>query len=249
MARRPHKPSSTAKKERLALETKDLLVPIVEFLQRSGFSQAKLATEWQAAIKLCGRAKKGVKVVHIGYEQTRLSLVTRWLRDPNYLNHAGRPDDLPLNGTRSVASLLKESGVRQAAADIVLSLIKFGTVKKIAPNRYRLVHRSVNFAISKYLPFEPNFQFLVDAVRASTWGSGIEPKAPRLFWQNVVSDSVPPKYSADFLRFAKDRGLSFLHEINDWLEAHETSPGTSASTERRKRSGRRLGIGLFGVHS
>jgi hypothetical protein len=51
------------------------------------------------------------------------------------------------------------------------------------------------------------------------------------------------------LRFAKMRGLSFLQEINDWLEAHETSPGTNSPVGKQKRSGHRLGIGLFGVGS
>ena len=107
----------------------------------------------------------------------------------------------------------------------------------------------VNFAVPDYIPFEPNFQFLVDAVRASTWGSGITPKAPRLFWQNVASNHVPQKYAAEFLRFAKDRGLTFMHEINDWLEAHEAAAGTRALGAKKNGNTPRLGIGLFGVCS
>lgn len=247
MTQKPRTSASAATKAQFALETTDLLVPIVEFLKRSGFSETKLQSEWRRAIQLCERAKRGVKVVHIGYEQLGLTLVTRWLRDPEYLNHAGRPDDLPIRGKRSITSLLKACGIQHPAAAVLYSLAQFGTVKKIAPNRFRLVKRAVNYEVPRYVPFEPSLQFLVDAVRASTWGSGMKPKARRLFWQNVASDNVPLKHSAEFLRFAKDRGLSFLHEINDWLEAHETSPGTNVPIKKPKRSHHRLGIGLFGV--
>ena len=243
--------ASTAMKKtsRHDLEVKDLLIPIVEFLHRSGFTQSDLLAECRSAIQHSTRAKKGVKVVHIGYDQLGLTLVSRWLRDPEFLNHAGRPADLPIRGKRSFSTLLKSCAIDRPATCVIKSLVRFGTVKQISPTQYRLVQRSVNFAVPNYIPFEPNFQFLVDATRASTWGSGITPKAPRLFWQNVASNDVPQKYAAEFLRFAKDRGLTFMHEINDWLEAHEAVSGASSIGRQRDNKTHRLGIGLFGVCS
>lgn len=229
------------------LNVSDLLIPIAEFLHRSGLSHAQLLTEWRSAIKHCSGPKKGVKVVHIGFDELGVTVVSRWLRDPEYLNHVGRPDDLPIRGRRSFSSLLKSCRIERPASSVLSSLMRFGTVKKISPNRYRLVRRSINFAIPNYLPFEPNFQFLVDAARASTWGSAIAPKLPRLFWQNVASSNVPNRYNADFLRFARDRGLTFMHEINDWLEAHEETPGSNAKPGKALKGTRRLGVGLFGV--
>jgi hypothetical protein len=48
------------------------------------------------------------------------------------------------------------------------------------------------------------------------------------------------------LRFAKQRSLLFMHEINDWLDEHE-------GPERKSKKGpmrmRRLGVGLFGISS
>lgn len=231
------------------LVVQDLLVPIVEFLQRSGMQQPQLNLEWQSAIARASRAGKGVKVVRIGYEQLGLTVVSRWLRDPSYLNHAGRPDDLPLRGRRSFNSLLKSCAVTRPAVDILDSLMEFGTVKKVASNKYRLIRRSINFAIPSYLPFEPNFQFLVDAVHASTWGSSVVPKSPRLFWQNAASNSVPNKYAVEFLQFSKERGLSFMHEINDWLEAHESLDAPTSRKRIGSKKRKRLGIGLFGVCS
>lgn len=229
------------------LNVSDLLIPIAEFLHRSGLSQTQLLAEWRSAMRHCSGRKKGVKVVHIGFHELGVTVVSRWLRDPDYLNHAGRPDDLPIRGKRSFSSLLKSCRIERPASSVLSSLIRFGTVKRISPHRYRLVRRSINFAIPTYLPFEPNFQFLVDAARASTWGSAVAPKLPRLFWQNVASSNVPTRHTADFLNFARDRGLMFMHEINDWLEAHERSPPPNAKIGKALKATRRLGVGLFGV--
>ena len=229
------------------LKVSDLLNPIAEFLYRSGLSREQLLAEWHSALHHCAGPKKGLKVVHIGFDKLGVTVVSRWLRDPNYLNRAGRPDDLPIHGKRSFSSLLKACRIDRPALSVLKTLVQFGTVKKISPQRYRLIRRSINFAIPNYLPFEPNLQFLVDAVRASTWGSSVGPKQPRLFWQNVASTSVPNRHNAEFLRFTRERGLSFMHEINDWLEAHESTPGTAAGRNASNSGARRLGIGLFGV--
>ncbi|MBS0388529.1 MAG: hypothetical protein JSR15_08605 [Proteobacteria bacterium] len=249
MRRKARASQKALRNRRLELEVDDLLVPIVEFLQRSGFTPSDLQSEWRAAIRKCAHARKGVKVVRIGFDKLGLTLVSRWLRDPAFLNHVGRPDDLPIRGKRSIESLLKACAISLPVTAVVNSLARFGTVRRISPNRYRLVRRSVNFEVPHFIPFEPSFEFLIDAVRASTWGSGIEQKKPRLFWQNVASSRVPRRHAAEFLRFAKDRGLTFMHEINDWLEAHEGDSGTDAKKGGPSGEAHRLGIGLFGICS
>ena len=166
---------------------RDLLISIADFLSRSGISQAKLFAEWRSAVQLSGKMKPKIKVDHIGSEHLNSSIVSRWLRDPQYLNHAGRPDDLPLNGERSIASWLLKDQPTTAPQKIATVLEKFGIIKNIAPGRCRLVRRTTNSSIPDYLPFEPNFRFLVDAAQASRWGSGSDPKAPRQFWQSVSS--------------------------------------------------------------
>lgn len=229
---------------------RDLLVPISAFLLRSGMTKAQLLSEWSTAIQQASRASPGLKVVRIGFENLASSIITRWLRDPTYLNHAGRPEDLPLRGGKSFTSLLKAGQVKGSPIKILALLIELGTVKKVAPARYRLIRRSMNYIISGFLPFEPNFQFLVDAARACTWGSGFPPRTPRLFWLNAVSTRVDNRHTPDFLRFAKERGLSFIHEINDWLEAHESKDAGVRSIKKKTAArSRRLGMSLFGISS
>jgi Family of unknown function (DUF6502) len=225
----------------------DLLLPIVAFLRRSGMSQTQLMSEFREAIRVSYAARPGLKVIRIGFEHLSSTIVSRWLRDPMYLNHAGRPDDLPLTGKRSVTSLAKACQIAMPPRRVIAFLIEFGTVRQISPNLYRLIRRSLNFSIPTYLPYEPNLQFLIDAARASTWGSTLKPRAPRLFWQNAVSTNVSSRYFPEFLRYAKERGLLFMHEINEWLEAHESQQQETQSISRRNQKTHRVGIGLFGI--
>jgi Family of unknown function (DUF6502) len=227
----------------------DLLVPIAAFLQRAGSSRSQLMSEWRSAIQRTSRPKRQLKVVKIGYEHLGSTTISRWLRDPKYLNHAGRPDDLPMRGKRSITSLLREGGVTRSPKQVISLLIELGTITRVAPSRYRLIRRSMNYTIPEYLPFEPNFRFLVDAARSCTWGSGVPPNAPRLFWLNAYSTRVHRRHSAEFLRFAKDRGLSFMHEINDWLEAHEAPQTGRPMSGAQMTKMRRLGLGLYGICS
>ncbi len=230
-------------------EVRDLFAPIAAFLLRAGVTKADLLSEWRTAIERASRATPSVPVVRIGFDNLASSLITRWMRDPKYLNHVGRPDDLPLTGARSVTSLLKAGKVAVPPKKALRLLLDLGTVKKVAPNRYRLVRRSMSYIIPEYLPFEPNFQFLVDAAYACSWGSGLSPKAPRLYWLNACSTRVDSRHAPEFLRFSKERGMSFIHEINDWLEAHESSAGAGAPKSKRNSRTKRLGMSLFGMCS
>jgi len=225
----------------------DLLRPVLAFLRKSGISRAELLTETRAALSHAERHDKKVKVTRIGYSYVSSSIVNRWLRDPKYLNTRGRPIDLGLNDPgASIASLLKECRVSLKPLKAAQLLVEFGTINKVSSGKFRLVRRLLNFSIPGYLPFEPNFRFLVDATTAATRGIGTPNKATRLFWHCADSTRVHRKHLPEFLQFAQDKSLSFMLEVNDWLEQHEEPV---RATQRTSKSLRRIGVGLFGISS
>jgi hypothetical protein len=228
----------------VASKAKEVLMPIIAFLRRSGMTQRELQLECRRAIHRASASK--LKVAHIAFGQDSTNIVNRWLRDPAYLNAAGRPADLPLSGNRSIASLLKTCQVSLAPSKAVAMLVEFGVAKKVAARNYRLVRRLMDFGHSEYLPFEPNFRFLADATRVSTNRLRNARKAPGLFWHCAYSLRIDSRNTQEFLRFAKQRSLLFMHEINDWLDEHESSEPTN---KRRPTRMRRLGVGLFGISS
>jgi hypothetical protein len=104
----------------------------------------------------------------------------------------------------------------------------------------------MDFWHADYLPFEPNFRFLVDAARAATNRLHSPKDKNSLFWQCADNSRIHLRNTKDFLSFVKQRGLSFMHEINDWLDEHESM---EVSVADRRTPKKRLGVGLFGIAS
>ena len=228
------------------LNAADLLEPTIGFLYKSGLSKKQLLAECRSAIRKASTKHSALSVVHVGFRKETIDIVNRWLRDPRYLNHNGRPDDLPLTGPRSVGSLVKACSVAVTPDKALSQLLEFDIVKRVASRRYRLVRRSMDFAHSDYLPFEPNLRFLVDATRAATNRLQDSKATNRLFWQCADNSRIHPRHTKEFLAFIRHRGLSFMHEVNDWLDEHET---IKARVSKSGAQLKRLGVGLFGIGS
>ena len=221
---------------------RELLVPIVAFLLKSGLSRAQLLSEFRSALRHAVGSK--LKVTHLQIGEEVSNIVNRWLRDPTFLNTVGRPAELPLRGTRSIAALVTASRANISPTAALNMLVEFGIARKVATRKYRLVRRLVDFGHSEYLPFEPNFRFLVDATKVSTSRLRNPKGTPGLFWQCADNPKIDARYAGEFLRFAQQRSLSFMHEINDWLDEHESKRLNSSSSPSHLK---RLGIGLFGI--
>jgi hypothetical protein len=223
-----------------------LIEPTIGFLYRSGFNRKQLLSECRSAIRVASSKRPQLHVIHVDFGKDAIDIVNRWLRDPRYLNRNGRPDELPLTGVRSLSSLVKDCRVAVSPSKALAQLLKFEIAKQVASKKYRLVRRSMDFWHADYLPFEPNFRFLVDATRAATNRLQAPKDRNRLFWQCADNSRIHPRHAKEFLGFVKQRGLSFMHEINDWLDEHEDTEMRVAGRSARKK---RLGVGLFAIAS
>ena len=223
-------------------DARKLLGPIIAFLFKSGLSQAQLLAECRSAVRRASASK--LKIIHVGFAQEGTDIVNRWLRDPAYLNNAGRPDELPLKGDRSIGSLVRACRVSVTPSVALEMMVDFGVVRRVASGKYRLIRRLMDFGHSKFLPFEPSFRFLLDATKVSTTRLRHSTKTPGLFWQCADNSRIESRNAQAFLRFAQQRGLSFMHEINDWLDEHERIKSRSFEKQVPLR---RLGVGLFGI--
>jgi hypothetical protein len=238
-ASRAPKPINSAVSAQISRE---LLAPIAAFLIKSGLSRTQLLADCRSAIRHAAASK--LKVTHLGIGEQATSIVNRWLRDPFYLNNVGRPAELPLKGSCSIVSLVRESGSGVAPSAALSMLLEFGIVREVSSGRYRLLRRLVDFGHPEYLPFEPSFRFLVDATRVSTKRLRNAKETPGLFWQCADNSKIDARLAREFLRFAHQRSLSFMHEINDWLDEHECKRSQSIKKGAHLK---RLGIGLFSI--
>jgi hypothetical protein len=220
----------------------DLLAPIFTLLVRAGYEEQELADICASSIREAKKSKKGPEVFRIGDDYITADIVRRWLRDPKYINSIGKPKELPITGACSLQSLIHDCGSRAAVGPVAAMLAKFGTIKILESGNLRLVRRSLNFTIPDGLPFEPNFKFLVDAVRSSTRGLGQQEIGPRLYWHCADSKQILKKDAEQFLRFSEERSLSFMHEISDWLDQHAIEVAAEESS-----TAPRVGVGLFAI--
>jgi hypothetical protein len=240
-------PSTSKTKNLFATNAKrqiqsELLVPIMAFLHKSGMSKATLLTECRAAIQVASSSK--LKVVHVSIGQDLIGIVNRWLKDPMYLNSSGRPDELPLSGKRSVRSLVGACKAKVSPKEALTLMTTYGVATRVSSGKYRLVRRLMDYGHTKYLPFEPSYRFLVDATKVSTKRLRRTDKRPGIFWQCADNPRIDSRKMGEFMQFAQQRGLSFMHEINDWLDAHDCA--TKRLTKRRPTM-KRIGVGIFGI--
>jgi len=99
------------------------------------------------------------------------------------------------------------------------------------------------------MAYEPVADFLSDASstlsnilrRSKRW------RGPELFWQQTDNAGISEKNAKRFTAFAKERGLFFLEELDDWLEAN--SDGGSHSKKPGPRPLRRVGLGMFSIYT
>jgi hypothetical protein len=224
----------------------DLLTPIVMLLQRSGMSLEQLRDEFDRAARRALRSKSNLRVEKIEQTFACANIVDRWLRHPLFVNSAGRPKDLPLTGKSSIASLFKSAGISGSPDSLLKVLIQYGNVKKTDGGTYRLLYRYMQFLNQDYLPFEPNFQLLVDATTVATRGLARKNKGPQLYFFSVERRDISPKFVAEFISYTHEKALLFAHEINDWLEEHG---GVSSKSKGKASKPKRLGMALFPICS
>jgi hypothetical protein len=104
----------------------------------------------------------------------------------------------------------------------------------------------MQFLNQDYLPFEPNFQLLLDATTVATRGFARKNKGPQLYFFSVERRDIPQKYVAEFISYTHEKALLFAHEINDWLEQHG---GSSSRTKGKSARPKRLGMAMFPICS
>lgn len=235
------KPAAKAERPEVGHDPAELFAPIVGLLLRSGVSETDLTKLFKRALRAASSRRAGPKVYRVETKNLSADLLHRWMRNPKYLNELGKPIDLPLRGSRSVASLMRESSIAGSPERTLAFLLKFKNVRRTKKGEFRLLRRSLNFKISNYLPFEPNYEFMVDAARACTRGIGVSGRSAEVFWQRADTLRLSPDRVEDFLEFAETKGMLFMHEVNDWLDQH-----AGAKTSARKRP-LKVGVGYFGI--
>jgi hypothetical protein len=224
-----------------------LLFPIAVFLRAGGMSKGAIIKRLSTTLDQAAGVVGGRSIQHIGHPMLYADVVGLWARDARFLDARGRPRSLPLRGKDGLGHLIRTIDPARNPRNVVDVLIRFGNVRKDRRGHYRLVQPLFFTCTSKAVAFEPMAYFLSDA--SATLGRILRrttrTRGPELFWRKVESSGLSAASAKQFVGFVRERGQSFLEELDDWLQARAGSKGTG----RNVRKSRRVGIGLFSIDS
>lgn len=221
-----------------------LLYPIAAFFNREGMSKSQSLAALAAAIDELRKPTER-RLEHIGSPSCYADLIATWTRESKFLDSRGRPRPLTLSGVDGFAALARRACAGRDHRRLLSVLIRYKNVRRLSNGTFQLVSPFFRATAGSNVAFEPIAHFLSDASSALTHllkNSGAQNKS-RHFWRTVESARISPTNARKFVDFARERGLIFFEEMDDWLRAH---------SDVRIRSGgkqRRVGLGLFSIYS
>ena len=224
-----------------------LLYPMAAFLSAGGLSQNDAERSFARAFTRSLVAQGARQIRHIGNPAPYADIVARWIRDRRFIDRDGCSRPLTLKGRTSFTTLVRAASPTTAPRLALSVLMQFKNVKRLKSGKYKLVSPFFLTTSAKRMAFEPIAYFLSDA--SDTLGRILKRKEgsplPDLFWRKAEDSNLSKTAINKFLAFGKERTLAFVHEIDEWLEAHRSVKSKGLA----RRSSRRVGLGVFSIFS
>jgi hypothetical protein len=214
---------------------------IVAFFITAGMDEESLMTTVKTSAIKARKYKPSTRFFSVPSTAELIGIVDRWRKDPEYVNSAGRPIDLPLRGALSINSLIRaEPNLKLPPSRYIQSMLNVGAVVKTSRGSVRLTRNYLYFRQSGSVPYEPNVQFLEAAVAAATRPISSRAIDREIFWRMASVDCLPNGKVQAFMAFAKRHGNVLLSDLDDWLTQH-AQPHRNVRSSRRKR----VGVAMF----
>jgi Family of unknown function (DUF6502) len=222
-----------------------ILFPIATFLHAGGMTNKAALAVFAATLKKVSKSSVGRKLEHIGHPTRYTDIVGMWMRNKRFIDRSGRPRALPIEGRRGFRALVRSVAWQADPATVLSVLMRYGNVRRTKNGTYELMRPFFYTSNRTSMAFEPVVNFLSDVTsmlskvlkRSERW------RGPDLFWTKTENARISEATAKRFTAFARERGLVFLDELDDWLEANSDRKKTS----RRPR--RRIGLGIFSIYS
>jgi hypothetical protein len=224
-----------------------LLFPIAAFLFAGGWTKKDAAHSFARAFDRLLTKKSARQLKHIGNPTPYADIVSLWIRDPRFIDRLGNPRTLTFNSKSGFTALVRKACANADPQDALSVLTHFRNVRRTHDGHYKLISPFFLTCSDKSLAFEPMANFLSDA--SDTLGRILKRKSQSqgsdIFWRKAETSNLPRSAEREFLAFSKERSLAFVHEMDEWLEAHQRRP---KKTHHRQKA-RRVGIGVFSISS
>lgn len=211
-----------------------------QFFYTAGYPADVLEAEWRMALDLAKRRKKNVQFYRAGPIEHYSAICERWIRDPTYLDKVGNPLLLPINGGKSISSLIKDVGVAHDARVVAAALEKIGSVTSVEGGKYALIKKMLRTRPDTLVAYETYSQFLSYAVKAATMPLRNRKSDQYSHWLMASRDDLSEAETKRFINFANRRSESQFLEIDDALNAT-----SNRKRQRKPRRERAVGAAMF----
>ncbi len=167
-------------------------------------------------------------------------VITGWVRDKEFLDHAGQPVALPVDGTdASFGSLVRLYSGDIPVRAMLDELLRVGAVRWTKDGRIRLKARF-------YVPEQSETDKLHilgtdTADLIATIAHNLTPKGSPRYQRKVMYDNVPVEAAQEFKRLSANRAQLFLEDIDSWLSGWDRDVNPSVQGSGRKR----VGMGVY----
>jgi uncharacterized protein DUF6502 len=222
-----------------------ILFPIAAFLRSGGMTPETAVKVFSNVFKEVSELSGCRKLEHIGHPTRYTDIVGMWMRNKRFIDKTGRPRMLRIEGRDGFNALVRSVTWQADPKTVLAVLMRYGNVRRTRQGTYELLRPFFYTSNSESMAFEPVVNFLSDVTsnlskilkRSDSWNG------PDLFWTKTENARISEATAKRFTTFARERGLVFLDELDDWLEAN--SDRKKASRKPR----RRVGLGIFSIYS
>jgi hypothetical protein len=219
-----------------------IMTLVTQFFLAAGVPHTDIAKTVATALAKKHKGGARTEYVFAGEFPIYDRVVHEWRTNASYVNAAGRPKPIALNGRNSLASILELLHIRKSAKEVVMSLARAGTVRRTASGEYELMRRYALYGGERNkIPYEPAASFLLGAVLAATMGIQSGKRRSGTYWLHAYSDRIPKKNMKHFLAYSRIKGQQLLGEMDDWLTSYEDIPIRTRLAE----SAPLTGVGFF----
>ena len=222
-----------------------LLHPIAAFFNSGGMNRAQSLGALAAAIEYVRREARKRELEHIGAPACYAELIAAWTREQRFLDSSGRPRALAFSGPNGFTALAKLATPETSPKTLLKVLLRYRNVRRLSSGRIQLVSPFFYATTDTKMAFEPMVLFLNDATSTMTriLRNPSDSNDPDPFWRKVETVRVSKGAAKQFSEYARERGLMFFEEMDEWLQAHSTTKYPN----RKRRV--RVGLGLFSIYS
>jgi len=171
-------------------------------------------------------------------------VLTGWHLDPDFVDVAGQPLDLPAEGeSSSFAELARRYGGDIAPVTLVRELARNGALVELPDGRLRVAKRYFMPSPADPAATLRAGSVLKDLGNSVAYNLARTEDAPTRFEGRATNELMLAADSKAFRAFLEREGQAFLERADEWLSVHEATPA-----EQKKYRMRRFGIGVYQIH-